>query len=235
MAQRNGFRAVGTEDRPDPPGSRASKQSNNERVGGRSLMTTRNLPQTILVGGAALALLAVLGWSAWTILRPLPTLQEVDYLAQVGRTEEAIEQARSYLRVFPNDSEARFRLAALLIEPENSSLQFDSSAAEEVLNLLEPVRLVEPGRIALVHLYRGIAFDRLLRLVEAEAAWKEAWEYDPRVPEAGWLLLQHYHRQRRISEARELGLRLNGVEPDPLDRVRLLVELIRLDVHRLAP
>ncbi|CAN5769783.1 hypothetical protein BH23PLA1_BH23PLA1_07590 [soil metagenome] len=196
---------------------------------------TTPLLQRLVLATASLALVALLGWSAWTLLRPLPTLDEIDDLAQLGRTDEAIERVQSYVRSFPDHSEGRFRLAVLLIDRDEAAEQVDEASAETALELLEPLQFENPRRMALALLYQGKALDRLLRHDEAESVWKQALERDPQVPEAGWLLLQHYHRQRRIAEARELSLRLHHVEPNPVDRVRLLVELIRLDVHRLAP
>src|SRR5437660_1620337 len=46
---------------------------------------------------------------------------------------------------------------------------------------------------------------------------------------AVWALLCLYYSQGRRGDARRLGLQLHAVEPDPRDRVQLLVELLRQD------
>ena len=66
-------------------------------------------------------------------------------------------------------------------------------------------------------------------------AWHAALRHDPRVPEAGWLLLELFYLQGRTEEARRLALRLHAIEPDPGDRVRYLLELLRQDAHPPAP
>ena len=86
-----------------------------------------------------------------------------------------------------------------------------------------------------LHLCRGNALDRLLRFDEAEAAWLEALKVDPTAPEVGWNLLHLYYLQGREEEARRLALRLYRVEPDPHDRVLLLLELLRPDARPPAP
>ena len=75
----------------------------------------------------------------------------------------------------------------------------------------------------------------LAALEEAEAAWLEALRISPTAPEAGWYLLELYYIQGRQEEARRLALRLYEVEPDPHDRVRLLLELLRPDARPPAP
>ena len=41
--------------------------------------------------------------------------------------------------------------------------------------------------------------------------------------------------EARAEEAHRLGMRLFEVEPDPRDRVRLLLEMSRLDIDKVAP
>ncbi len=77
--------------------------------------------------------------------------------------------------------------------------------------------------------------DCLSRLDEAEEAWLEAIEIDPTAPEAGFHLLNLYYLEGREEEARRLALRLHKAEPDPHDRVFLLLELIRPDARPPAP
>jgi tetratricopeptide (TPR) repeat protein len=69
----------------------------------------------------------------------------------------------------------------------------------------------------------------------AESCWREALELDPAVPEAGWALVDLLDFEARTEEAHRLGMRLFDVEPDPRDRARLLLEVSRLDIDRVAP
>jgi tetratricopeptide (TPR) repeat protein len=87
----------------------------------------------------------------------------------------------------------------------------------------------------LIPLWRGKALFRLGRLDQAEAAWLEALRLDPSSPDAGWGLLEIYYLETRNDDARRLALRLYDVEPDPHDRVQLLLELVRQDAQPPAP
>ena len=42
-------------------------------------------------------------------------------------------------------------------------------------------------------------------------------------------------KEGRVPEAHELGMRLVEVEPDPLDRARILLEMARLDIDNVSP
>jgi tetratricopeptide (TPR) repeat protein len=106
------------------------------------------------------------------------------------------------------------------------------------LAALEHLRSIKPGTpylAALAELYRGKAEYRLGHLDAAEAAWIAALKHDPRIPEAGWHLLEVYYLQGRAQEARELALRLYAIEPDRRDQVQYLLELLRQDVQPPAP
>jgi tetratricopeptide (TPR) repeat protein len=69
----------------------------------------------------------------------------------------------------------------------------------------------------------------------AETCWKEALKLDPTVPEAGWALIDLLDFEGRTEEAHQLGMQLFEVEPDPRDRVRLLLEMSRIDIEKVAP
>src|SRR5947208_8297296 len=88
---------------------------------------------------------------------------------------------------------------------------------------------------ATLDLCRGMALGRLLRFDEAEAAWLEALKVDLTAPEVGWNVLRLYYLQGREEDARRLALRLFRAEPDPHDRVMLLLELLRPDARPPAP
>ena len=51
------------------------------------------------------------------------------------------------------------------------------------------------------------------------------------VPEAGWVLIDLLDKEGRQKEAHRLGMRLHEIEPDPRDRVRILLEMSRLDIE----
>ena len=69
----------------------------------------------------------------------------------------------------------------------------------------------------------------------ALADWTGALGLDPTVPEAGWALIALLDKEGRVPEAHALGMRLHEIEPDPLDRARLLLEMARLDIDRVDP
>ena len=111
----------------------------------------------------------------------------------------------------------------------------DPGPALYALEQLDKIKPDNPYFAALVELYRGKAEYRLGRLDAAEKAWHAALKHDPRVPEAGWHLLDLFYLQGRAEDSRRLALRLHEVEPDPGDRVRYLLELLRQDTHPPAP
>ena len=51
------------------------------------------------------------------------------------------------------------------------------------------------------------------------------------MPEAGWTLIDLLDKEGRQEEAHRLGMRMHEVEPDPRDRVRILLEMSRLDIE----
>ena len=58
---------------------------------------------------------------------------------------------------------------------------------------------------------------------------------DPIVPEVGWALVDLLDKEGRTDEAHRLGMRLHEVEPDQRDRVRILLEMSRLDIESAEP
>src|SRR5258708_4952437 len=83
--------------------------------------------------------------------------------------------------------------------------------------------------------HRGPDLAHLLRFDQAERAWLGALNVDLTAPEVSWNLLHLYYLQGREEEARRLVLRVYRVEPDPHDRVLLLLELLRPDARPPAP
>ena len=107
------------------------------------------------------------------------------------------------------------------------ALARDDQKPRRALDHLGRIRGGNGATRAIVRLNEGKAYSAMARYDLAEAAWKEALRLDPRVPEAGWALLGLYYVQGRHADARRLGLALHAVEPDPRDRVQLLLELFR--------
>jgi tetratricopeptide (TPR) repeat protein len=188
-----------------------------------------------------IALLAVggLGWVAWESTRVRPSLDGAIDLAAAGRVDEAEARVRAYLAARPEDGSANILLAQILLKrPDPPPTQAPSGRpepAQQALEVLDRVRPVNSDMSVALHLNRGRALDRLLRLEEAEREWLEALKASPTAPEAGWHLLNLYYLHSREEEARRLALRLFRVEPDPHDRVLLLLELVKTDARPPAP
>jgi tetratricopeptide (TPR) repeat protein len=105
---------------------------------------------------------------------------------------------------------------------------------ELALRHLARVRPRERAALAIVRLNEGKALSALGRYPQAEDAWLEALRIDPLVPEAGWALLGLYYVQGRRDDAHRLAMKLYEAEPDPHDRVQLLLELLRQDAKSLV-
>jgi tetratricopeptide (TPR) repeat protein len=103
------------------------------------------------------------------------------------------------------------------------------------LDHLGRIRTSTPKEAAVVRFSVGKAHYQQKRYDLAETCWNGALELDPTVPEAGWALIDLLDFEARAEEAHRLGMRLFEVEPDPRDRVRLLLEMSRLDIDRVAP
>ena len=100
---------------------------------------------------------------------------------------------------------------------------------------LRRARVPSPEARAIVRLNEGKAYSALGRNNLAERSWLEAIRLDPLAPEAGWNLLGLYQVQGRREDAHRLGMTLFAREPDPHDRVQLLLELLRRMPSRSAP
>ncbi|MEJ7636670.1 MAG: tetratricopeptide repeat protein [Singulisphaera sp.] len=172
-------------------------------------------------------------------MRPGPTLDEVVALAEAGRFDEAQALAAEHVRRVPDGNDAHILIAQMALNrPEPPTPPEGRPDPKPALLALEHLDRVRPGdRVlaAVVALNRGKAQYRLARMDDAEESWDEALRLDPRVPEAGWCLLELYYLQNRPGDARRLALRLHEVEPDPRDRVQLLLELVRQDAQPMDP
>ena len=170
------------------------------------------------------AAIAIVGGLAWWLLRPRPTLDGVAARIDSGRYQAAEGQLREYLRAFPGDELARLMLARVMVdrpEPE----------PELALKLIEGIRPTDPHRAAMARAIEGDAHFWERRYDRAEPAWLEALRLEPTIAEVGWKLLNIYAIQGRDDDSRRLALRLFASEPDPHDRVQLLLQLLRHDAH----
>jgi tetratricopeptide (TPR) repeat protein len=157
-----------------------------------------------------------------------PDLGAICALAREGRFDRAQELMAGYLEVFPGDDRAHLLMAQFAMDrPDAQPLV--------ALDHLGWIHSRTPRDAAVVRFSVGKARYQQKRYDLAEIYWKEALELDPTVPEAGWALIDLLDFEGRAEEVHRLGMRLFEVEPDPRDRVRLLLEMSRLDVDRVAP
>jgi tetratricopeptide (TPR) repeat protein len=188
---------------------------------------------------AILASLIGLAVAAWWVLRPRPEPESAIPLAEEGRFDEAEAIVRAALRDDPGRASARLLLAQILLKrpapPEDPGQETALGWAREALEHVDRIGPPPLRMRALVPVWRGKALLRLGAFDQAEAAWAEALRLDPTSPDAGWGLLEIYYLERRTEDARRLALRLYQVEPDPHDRVQLLLELVRQDAQSPAP
>jgi tetratricopeptide (TPR) repeat protein len=178
-------------------------------------------------------------YAAWYVLHVPPALERAIPLAEAGRFDEAEAIVRANLRGDPNHPAANLLFAQILLKrPATSDVtdgQGDVGLASEALEHLDRIQEVPARMRALLPVWRGKALFRLGRVDDAEAAWNEALRLDPKSPDAGWGLLEIDYLEGRTEDARRLALKLHEVEPDPHDRVQLLLELVRQDAQVPAP
>ena len=193
---------------------------------------------SIIAAASWSLLLLGMAWGAWLLLRPRVSLDEAVALAQSHEFEAAEGLVEARLRANPEDPRARMLAAQFLLDrpaPEGEDGdQIVAARALEARAHLDAIRTDDPRLSALVALYRGTSCFYRDDMPGAEASWVEALRINPEVPQAGWSLLNLYYLQGREAEGRSLALRLHEVEPDPVDRVQLLVELLRQDAQPLA-
>jgi tetratricopeptide (TPR) repeat protein len=182
-------------------------------------------PRAIQIG-LATGCLALVAAAAALLLpdasRPDPGLDGLEPMLAARRFDEAERRIDAYLRANPDDARANMLMAQV-------ALARDDQEPQRALDHLGRIRGGNGATRAIVRLNEGKAHSAMARYDLAEAAWKDALRLDPRVPEAGWALLGLYYIQGRHADARRLGLALHAVEPDPRDRVQLLLELLRKD------
>lgn len=191
------------------------------------LISARRGPMGILVG-ALVVLLGTCVLVGWHVSQAPPGLETIGALARAGRFDRAQELLAGYLGAFPNDNRGHLLMAQCAM---------DRPDAQPLLALEHLGRIQASSRkeAAVVRFSVGKAHYQQKRYILAETCWKQALELDPTVPEAGWALIDLLDFEARTEEAHRLGMRLFEVEPDPRDRVRLLLEMSRLDIDRVAP
>jgi len=182
----------------------------------------------LLIAAMILPIGGICALGIWRWFGGAPSLDEVRALARVRRFEQAQALLDRYLKVYPNNPRARLLMAELATEPGNS----DPQKALDQLGRIRPDTLKQA---ALVNFFAGKAHYQEKRYDLAEASWTEALRLDPIVPEAGWMLVDLLDTEGRTEEAHRLGMRLHEVEPDPRDRVKILLEMCRLDIERPDP
>jgi len=179
----------------------------------------------IVAIAVVVALLAV--GLAWTFLMPRPDLEPARRLIEAGNYPEAKVKLTPILAWAPRNPEVRAAMAEVL-------LNVDPPEPTEALRLLEGLKPASRGESAFLQVLRGRAYRLTNRPAKAEAAWRDALRLDPLVAEAGWRLIDQFYTEGRDDELRSWALRLHRREPDPTDRVRLLLEAMRPDAEPLA-
>jgi tetratricopeptide (TPR) repeat protein len=179
---------------------------------------------------AALVVMALATAAALVLgahLRPAPSLRGFSRLIQARRFDEAEQLLRDYLKVDPASLRANLLMAQVALDRAEQKPWL-------ALEHLGRIKAADGKTRAIVLLNEGKAYSALGSNDRAERAWREALQIDPYVPEAGWDLLGLYYVQGRRAEAHALGMALHATEPDPRDRVQLLLELVRQDAQPLG-
>ena len=176
---------------------------------------------------AALAVGLIAALAAWWMLAPTPALGPGLSLAESGRYAQAEPKLAAYLAYDPSNARAGLAMANVLMNLEPPKVA-------EAIERLDAIRAANPSQAAHALMIRGKAHRALDQPGKAESEWREALRRDPMVAEAGMLLLELYYTEGRNDEQHQLALRLHRSEPDPIDRVRLLLEAMRPDAEPLA-
>ncbi len=155
-------------------------------------------------------------------------LGEIRELARGRQFDLAQSQLDIFLREHPTDYHANLLMAEVATDRPDPQPGL-------ALDRLRNLRPATPEKAALVQFFMGKARYQQGRYDLSEVCWREAIRLHPTVPEAGWALLDLMALEGRMDEAHRLGLELHEIEPDPRDRVRLLLELGLLDINKSAP
>jgi tetratricopeptide (TPR) repeat protein len=174
---------------------------------------------------------ALLGTGAVTLWHgssPVPELAEICALARHHQFDQAESLAICYLRNFPGSNRAHLLMAQFALDRPDP-------APQRALEHLDQIQPRTSQEAAVVRFSKGKAFYMQKGYHLAESCWKEALQLDPMVPEAGWALIDLLDFEGRVVEAHELGMHLFESETDRRDQARLLLEMTRLDIDKIAP
>ncbi len=177
------------------------------------------------------AMLSLVGAGAavlWQGLQSPPGLEEMCALAREQQFDRAQALMTRYLRRFPDDARANLLMAQF-------SMDRADPQPERALGHLQRIRGGTAKEIAVIRFSEGKAHYQLKRYDLAESSWNQALQLDRTVPEAGWALLDLLDLEGRVEEAHRLGMWLYETEPEPQDRIHLLLEMSRIDIDKVAP
>jgi tetratricopeptide (TPR) repeat protein len=192
------------------------------------VMTSRSRTAIWIVPTALTVVMGAGALVAWRAHQAPLDLGAIGALARKGQFDRAQELTARYLRAFPGENRAHLLMAQLAMDRPDAQPQL-------ALDHLGRIRASTQKEAAVLRFSVGKAHYQQKRYDLAETCWREALELDPTVPEAGWALIDLLDFEARTDEAHRLGMRLFEIEPDPRDRVRLLLEMSRLDIDRVAP
>jgi tetratricopeptide (TPR) repeat protein len=192
------------------------------------VMTSRSRAPTRMILAVLAVLMGAGALVAGRTFRAPPDLDTICALGREGQFDRAQELLARYLRAYPGDDRAHLIMAQFAMDRPDVRPQI-------ALDHLGRIRPGTPREAAVVRFSVGKAHYQQRRYDLAETCWKEALQLDPAVPEAGWALIDLLDFEGRPEEAHRLGMQLFEVEPDPRDRVRLLLEMSRLDIDQVAP
>jgi len=191
-------------------------------------MKSRLRERILIVAMLAISIGGIAALGIWRALKNAPSFDAVLALAREQRFEQAQALLDRYLRVHPENARAQLLMAGITTEATNSH-------PEVALKHLRAIRPDSPKQAALVRFLEGKAYYHLGRYDQSEASWRESLRLDPIVPESGWALVDLLDKEGRAEEAHRLGMRLHAIETDPRDRVRILLEMARIDVETPDP
>jgi tetratricopeptide (TPR) repeat protein len=208
--------------------SSGSVKDNSEVTDEIIVMTSRVCAPIWIILAVLVVFMGAGALLTWRGLQAPPDKGTICALAREGQFDRAQELMARYLRALPDDDRAHLMMAQLAMDRPDAQPRL-------ALDHLRRIRTSTRREAAVVRFSVGKAHYQLKRYDLAETCWFEALELDPTVPEAGWALIDLLGFEARAEDAHRLGMQLFEVEPDPRDRVRLLLEMSRLDVDRVAP
>ena len=189
-------------------------------------MRLRN--RIVIVATAVLGVGGIIALVTRRSVAPAPNLAQVQALARAGQFSHAQMLLDRYLQAHAENERARLLMAQLTTESTNSQPRI-------ALEQLAAIQTKTPKETAKIKFLEGKAHYQQGRYDLAEDCWTEALRLDPMVPEAGWVLIDLLDKEGRQEEAHRLGMRLHQIEPDPRDRVKILLEMSRLDIEMPDP